>query len=170
MAGRDEAYLRRLRARLAEVADGRELEALARGRAVPESVQEIRALIAEQTCWETLSREGQEPFAYWNTLVSHVNELRCMLDAKPRHLRLGYHASLGGILNAYREGDLSFSAAVEALQSQVPEVLSEPERRELADVLAGSERYDPHGDEPAERALQSGLRKALGLPLSPRSR
>jgi len=40
-------YVRRLLARLAEVADGRELEALARGKPVPEIVREIRALIAE---------------------------------------------------------------------------------------------------------------------------
>ncbi len=40
-------YVRRLQARLAEVADRRELEALAQGKPVPETVREIRALIAE---------------------------------------------------------------------------------------------------------------------------
>jgi hypothetical protein len=47
MPGRDE-YLRRLQARLTEVAAGRELEAIAQGKPVPESVREIRALVAER--------------------------------------------------------------------------------------------------------------------------
>lgn len=47
MTGRDE-YVRRLQARLAEVADGRELEAIAQGKPVPKSVAEIRALVAEK--------------------------------------------------------------------------------------------------------------------------
>lgn len=47
-SGRDEEYVRRLQARLIEVAAGRELEAIARGKPVPESVREIRALVAER--------------------------------------------------------------------------------------------------------------------------
>lgn len=41
------SYLRRLRLRLAEVADRRELEAILQGRPVPASVGEIRALVAQ---------------------------------------------------------------------------------------------------------------------------
>lgn len=41
-------YLHRLQERLLEVAAGRELEALARGAPVPESVHEIRTLVAKE--------------------------------------------------------------------------------------------------------------------------
>ena len=40
-------YIRRLQARLTEIAAGRELEAIACGKPVPESVREIRALVTE---------------------------------------------------------------------------------------------------------------------------
>jgi hypothetical protein len=45
---RHDEYLHRLQARLAEVADGRELEARAQGKPVSSTVAEIRALVAEE--------------------------------------------------------------------------------------------------------------------------
>lgn len=52
-------YVRRLQARLIEVAAGRELEAIARGKPVPESVREIRALVAERVEGSEGSVDGE---------------------------------------------------------------------------------------------------------------
>lgn len=54
---------------------------------------------------------------FWNSAVEAVNAVRHMLNSKPTWLRIGYHLSPGGILKAYREGDLSFDGAVEALEN-----------------------------------------------------
>ena len=53
----------------------------------------------------------------WEDLVEQVNAARRLLDDKPRHLRLGYVLEPGSILNAYREGDLSFAEARDVLAS-----------------------------------------------------
>lgn len=93
--------MRRLQARLTEVAVGRELEAIARGKPVPESVREIRALVAERvegreggiddedgTCSATIKNfavkklgvEAQRSPAWWaehtviRLVVTHLNE------------------------------------------------------------------------------------------------
>lgn len=47
----------------------------------------------------------------WNTIVDHANQIRNALDYKPASMKKGYQRSPGGILNAYREGDLTFDEA-----------------------------------------------------------
>lgn len=53
----------------------------------------------------------------WSELISQLNALRKRLDAKPRELRVGYALHPGSLLNAYREGDLSFDEACDVLDS-----------------------------------------------------
>ncbi len=98
---------------------------------------------------------------YWKGIIFAVNALMSILKRKPKSLRLGYQASAGGILNAYREGDLDFDQAVRALdkwrqservhpQSQHPddkligEVLDAEEKREQDEQF----RDVPRGDIP----------------------
>jgi len=48
--------------------------------------------------------------------VTAVNELHGVLQEKPDDKKLPFQRSPGGILNAYREGDLSFDDAVMHLE------------------------------------------------------
>lgn len=52
----------------------------------------------------------------WSAIVSTVNELMAILKRKPCSAKLGVQLSPGGILNGYREGDLTFNQAVKKLQ------------------------------------------------------
>lgn len=52
----------------------------------------------------------------WNVLVAALNELHSIVERKPKHLRLGFRFSPAGILNAYREGDLTFNQSVQQLE------------------------------------------------------
>jgi hypothetical protein len=54
---------------------------------------------------------------YWGGLTEALNFLHSELQRKPRHIRSPYQLSPGGILNAYREGDISFKRAVKDLES-----------------------------------------------------
>jgi hypothetical protein len=57
----------------------------------------------------------------WYGLTDAANAIRTLLNRKPRSRRLGYRVCPGGILNAYREGDLSFSRAVRAIERLIKE-------------------------------------------------
>lgn len=50
------------------------------------------------------------------SLVKQINDLHQKLQDKPEKDKLGYQISVGGILNAYREGDLSFDATCNLLK------------------------------------------------------
>ena len=50
------------------------------------------------------------------TVTNSITELRQIKRDNPE-LALGYTCSHGGILNAYREGDLTFNEAVAELES-----------------------------------------------------
>src|SRR3990172_12746691 len=52
---------------------------------------------------------------YWDKRVEQINDLRKLLDEKPEEYKIGWSVSYGGILNAYREGDLSFEEAKQKL-------------------------------------------------------
>lgn len=52
----------------------------------------------------------------WDALVSSVNKAHSLLRRKPRSRRAAFPTSPGGILNAYREGDVSFKQAVRHLE------------------------------------------------------
>ncbi len=54
--------------------------------------------------------------AFWEQVVSAANVIRKLLNGKPPDLRIQYRLEPGSILNAYREGDLSFDQAVNALK------------------------------------------------------
>lgn len=49
----------------------------------------------------------------WELEVNKLNEIHRELQSKPR--KKGFQLSPGGILNAYREGDLSFNDACNML-------------------------------------------------------
>jgi len=49
--------------------------------------------------------------ADWEQKVEELNKLHRELQGKPQEEKKGFVLSVGGILNAYREGDLSFEDA-----------------------------------------------------------
>lgn len=51
----------------------------------------------------------------WDALVVALNELHSVVQRKPRSKKIGFALNPGGILNAYREGDLTFNQAVKHL-------------------------------------------------------
>ena len=51
----------------------------------------------------------------WADTISTVNSLMQKLKRKPRALKIQYYLNPGSILNAYREGDITFKQAVKAL-------------------------------------------------------
>lgn len=53
---------------------------------------------------------------YWDKIVTQANDLRKILNNKPALCKRGFVFSPPGILNAYREGDLSFDEAVQRLE------------------------------------------------------
>ena len=52
----------------------------------------------------------------WEKMREDLNDLHCRLQQKPPHEKLEYPLSFGGILNAYREGDILFADAVQKLE------------------------------------------------------
>lgn len=52
----------------------------------------------------------------WDEKVEELNKLHRELQEKPQGERKGFILSVGGILNAYREGDLSFKDACNLLK------------------------------------------------------
>jgi hypothetical protein len=52
----------------------------------------------------------------WKLIVECANNIRSVLNKKPNELKIGYSLSAGGILNAYREGDLSFKEASDKIE------------------------------------------------------
>jgi hypothetical protein len=52
----------------------------------------------------------------WTSVVATANAINEKLKRKPRSLTIGYTDCPNGILNAYREGDLTFKQAVKAIQ------------------------------------------------------
>lgn len=59
--------------------------------------------------------EKQKEERIWRQKAEKLNELHRELQGKPDAFKLGYIEDPGGILNAYREGDISFEDAVEAI-------------------------------------------------------
>lgn len=51
----------------------------------------------------------------WEQMRNQLNGLHKKLQQKPDSEKMGYAVCPGGILNAYREGDITFSNAVESL-------------------------------------------------------
>ena len=65
---------------------------------------------------EELYRKKSRDKTDWPALTEQMNVLHAKLQKKPRKIRLGHICNPGGILNAYREGDLSFDQAVKAMK------------------------------------------------------
>ena len=55
----------------------------------------------------------------WDAVVGTANHTRKILNDKPSCFKIGYVLSPGGVLNAYREGDLNFTEAASVLQSLI---------------------------------------------------
>lgn len=68
-----------------------------------------------------------------------INELHTKLSEKPDSEKMGFCLSPGGILNAYREGDISFTRAVERLTewavSQRSEDTEQQDQKEKGTIL-----------------------------------
>jgi len=75
-------------------------------------------------------------------LRDQLNVIHKQLQESPNELKCGYQICFGGILNAYREGDVSFTKAIEQFNG----ILRERERIafEAGKQLA---EYDHHMDE-----------------------
>lgn len=52
----------------------------------------------------------------WDQMIKEVNFLIKRLQQKPDSEKAGHSPNPGSILNAYREGDLTFNEAVEELE------------------------------------------------------
>ena len=57
----------------------------------------------------------KETKLYWKCKVARLNQLHKELQAKPDRFKIGYLRIPSSILNAYREGDLSFNEACSEL-------------------------------------------------------
>ena len=57
----------------------------------------------------------------WEGMRLRVNALHMKLQEKPLSEKLGYSNSPGGILNAYREGDIPWGAAIAQLNDLINE-------------------------------------------------
>lgn len=55
----------------------------------------------------------------WEIMRNEINNLHKKLSQKPNNEKMGYSISIGGVLNAYREGDISFDRAKEVLTGLV---------------------------------------------------
>lgn len=53
--------------------------------------------------------------SYYQQLRNKLNEIHKELQAAPTEFKQGYWHSVGSILNAYREADISFDKACELL-------------------------------------------------------
>jgi len=52
----------------------------------------------------------------WEQMRNELNELHQRLEQKPDSEKIGYACCPGGILNAYREADITFAQAVKAIE------------------------------------------------------
>lgn len=82
--------------------------------------------------------------ADWGQKREELNKLHKELQQKPMEAMMGYSLSAGGILNAYREGDISFEDACNLLemksQKEVKKAwLTEKEAKELELGIARKE-------------------------------
>ena len=53
----------------------------------------------------------------YQSFVNAANSIRKVLDFKPDDQKIGYQVSPGGIINAYREGDLNFIEATKEIEA-----------------------------------------------------
>lgn len=74
----------------------------------------------------------------WEEKVEQLNKLHKELQQKPPSEKKGYSLHPGGILNAYREGDLSFDEAILELQ-RLPMILSVDQYTALEGLLKAIE-------------------------------
>lgn len=58
----------------------------------------------------------QKDKKYWDEVIGGVNVLMSILKRKPLRYKFRFQRSPGGILNAYREGDVTFDQAVKELE------------------------------------------------------
>lgn len=56
--------------------------------------------------------EREKERIIWDTKVEAINKLSAELQSKPDHCKRIFRDDVGSILNAYREGDVSFRDAV----------------------------------------------------------
>jgi len=80
----------------------------------------------------------------WEEKTEQLNKLHAELQQKPAAEKRGYGLHPGGILNAYREGDLNFDEAIKALQG-LPMYLSMDQYFALKGLIkaAGVAEDDP---------------------------
>lgn len=86
---------------------------------MPDDFSFLEAAVAQELVKETM---------HWEGVVDAVNTLHKKLQKKPRDARKLISVNPGSILNAYREGDVSFKRAVQLLEKwkKTPRFLDHP--------------------------------------------
>jgi hypothetical protein len=91
----------------------------------------------------------QKDKEYWQGIVCGVNALMHILKRKPRKFKLGLICNPGGILNAYREGDLTFDQATKELEAW--------KDRKVRDALSAQEEPLVHSESQRDMRLRMGF-------------
>jgi hypothetical protein len=147
-------YLRRLQTRLTEVADGRELEAIAQGKPVPKSVAEIRVLVAESgECREDEEDEDapatDHPSHEAGGEISQPLSSKVAIDGRPADWPASWHpvtaeeiaaALIAEIRNALIPA--RHACQKQSLQIDVPTVLTAIERALEMTTVCAERLYD----------------------------
>lgn len=92
---------------------------------------------------------------YYDGIINSVNVLMEILKHKPRELKCGYQCSPGGILNAYREGDVTFNEAVKQLEDWKDRQVSRAGVRTKGGEFSGTNPDDDLRDQPVEEMALS---------------
>lgn len=78
----------------------------------------------------------------WFDMRKEINDLHGLLLQKPDSERMGYIISPGGILNAYREADISFDIAVKQIESLILADRAEVRRDVVEEVIKFIEQFN----------------------------
>ena len=60
---------------------------------------------------------------YYATLRANLNAIHKEIQNAPDEFKIGYQISPGGVLNAYREGDIDFKTAINHLEKFLPKLV-----------------------------------------------
>ena len=84
---------------------------------------------------------------YYKELRNRLNNIHTELSEKPEEYKMPYSLTIGGILNAYREGDVSFKNAVNDIKSAVESAIDYQTQDILSAIEAlriKIERFEEH--------------------------
>ena len=71
----------------------------------------------------TAKVSGDKNKYYYATLRANLNAIHNEIQNAPNEFKMGFQVSPGGILNAYREGDIDFKTAIKYLKEVSPKLV-----------------------------------------------